>query len=171
MAAPTTRSRTDRLLGGNNVAPKETINDPDVEVLSAAEAAEIAALNEFYPGITSVNPDDVRERMAGRMRGAKSLDDLFDALSGNNSKANVGKTFEFISVAWQPYQAQRGIIPNAICQVVNVVTGEEEEFATTGDMMVEFLRQAQLLNAFPFKARIEGKLTRSGQTALNLVRA
>jgi hypothetical protein len=144
--------------------------EPD-QVLSASETAELAELEAFFPGISSVAPDDVAARMADRMRGAENLDDLFDALSGNNSKSNVGKTFQFLSVAWQPYQAQRGIIPNAICTVVNVATGEEGEFATTGAMMVEFLRQAQKLNVLPFTARIEGKTTRSGQVALNLVRA
>jgi hypothetical protein len=153
------------------MANKDTIAEGDVTVLSAEETAQLAALDSFYPGITSVDPSAVRERMAGRMRSAQSLDELFDALSGSNSKSMVGKTFEFRSVAWQPYQAQRGIIPLAVVDAVNTATGEVEEFVTTADMMVEFLRQAQLLNVYPFKARIEEKETRSGNKALNLVRA
>lgn len=145
------------------------------EVLSPSESAELSALEAFFPGITSVNPDDVTARMGDRMMASESLDDLFDALSGSNSQSQVGKTFEFHDVSWQPYEASRGngekvIIPLALCDVVNVATGEVEEFVTTGEMMVKFLRRAQQLGAFPFKARIEGKLTRSGQTALNLVR-
>lgn len=146
-------------------------SDDGDEVVSASDMAELAELDKFFPGITSVDPGDVQERMAARMGSADSLDDLFDALSGNNSKANVGKTFQFLGVTWQPYQAQRGIIPNAICDVINVATGEQEEFATTGAMMVQFLRRAQQLDVFPFTARIEGKTTRSGRVALNLVRA
>jgi hypothetical protein len=150
--------------------------DQDDAVLSPSESAQLAELNAFFPGITDVTPGAVRERMAGRMRSASSLDDLFDALDGQNSKSNVGKTFEFLGVSWQPYTAKRSngedeIIPLAVCEVVDVQTGEEGEFVSTGEMVVEFLRQAQFLNVFPFKARIESKLTRSGQTALNLVRA
>jgi hypothetical protein len=153
------------------MAKNEESTPDDVTVLSASETAELATLNAFFPGITDTDPNAVRERMAGRMRGATTLDELFDALSGSNSKSLVGKTFEFQEVAWQGYKAERGMIPLAVCTVVNVVTGEEEEFITTGDMMVEFLRQAQLLKLYPFKARIDEKVTRSGQKALNLVRA
>jgi hypothetical protein len=149
--------------------------DNDDAVLSPSESGELRALEEFFPGITSVNPDDVAARMGDRMMSGNSLDELFDALTGSNSQSQVGKTFEFHDVAWQPYEAARPggekvIIPLAVCDVVNVATGEVEEFITTGDMMVKFLRRAQQLGAFPFKARIEGKTTRSGQTALNLVR-
>jgi hypothetical protein len=149
--------------------------DQASEVLSPSESAELQALESFFPGITSVSPDDVAQRMGDRMMSSETLDDLFDALQGSNSKSQVGKTFEFHDVAWQPYEAARDggekvIIPLAVCDVVNVATGEVEEFISTGEMVVKFLRRAQQLGAFPFKARIEGKTTRSGQTALNLVR-
>lgn len=153
------------------MSKESTPTTDDVTVLSAEESASIAALDAFYPGITSTDPAAVIDRMKARFRGAQNLDDLFDALDGNNSKSMKGKTFEFRNVTWQPYKASRGIIPLAVCDAVNVATGEVEEFITTGEMVVEFLRQAQLLNLYPFKARIEGKVTRSGQEALNLVRA
>lgn len=153
------------------MAKDQVASDEGVTVLSPSQSAELAALQDFYPGITDTDPAAVRERMAGRMRSAKTLDDLFDALSGSNSKSMAGKTFKFLSVQWQGYQAQRGMIPLAVVQVVNVATGEEEEFISTGDMIVEFLRRAQQLDAYPFVARLEEKETRSGNKALNLVRA
>jgi len=74
-------------------------------------------------------------------------------------------------VQWAPYESDRGTIPLAICDAVNVGTGEMIEFATTSGMLTLFLRQAQLVDALPFKARITEKVTRSGQKALNFERA
>lgn len=146
---------------------------PEVEVLTDEEVAakrQLAKTYEAFPEIRDVDPAAVAERMGSRMRKATSLDELFDTLTGSTSNALVGRKFQFDHVAWQPYESDRGIIPNAIVSAVDLDTGEEEEFATTGTMLVEFLRQAQLLDAFPFKARIVGKKTRSGQTALNFER-
>lgn len=146
--------------------------DDEPVVLSPEEAtAQMEATYTTFPELRAVDPAKVQERLATKMRGARSLDDLFDALTGSNSKSLVGKTFEFRGVEWQPYESQRGIVPLAIVDAVNVATGEAEEFITTGGMLVEFLRQAQILDVFPFRARIVEKLTRSGQTALNFERA
>lgn len=129
-----------------------------------------ARLLEAFPEIREVNPDDVAARMAARVQKAANLDELFDSLEGNSSDALVGKSFEFSAIAWQPYESQKGIIPMAVCTAVNLDTGEETEFVTTGGMLVHFLRRAQVLGALPFSARIVEKTTRSGQKALNFER-
>ena len=132
--------------------------------------AEMVRLSEFFPEIRPVDPEAVMDRMRNRVRKASSLDDLFDVLNGTSSDGLVGKSFEFVGVSWQPYQAERGVIPQAVCDVVDLKTGEATEFVTTGSMLVEFLRQAQVLNSFPFRARIVEKTTKSGQKALNFER-
>lgn len=120
--------------------------------------------------IRNVDPDAVADRMAGRVLGANSIDELFNSLSGKTSDELVGKAFEFLDVAFQPYEAESGTIPLAVCNVVDLTTGEVTEFATTGKMLVSFLFQATRIGAFPFKARIAGKKTTRGQTALNFER-
>ena len=63
-----------------------------------------------------------------------------------------------------------GVVPLAICQAVDLTTGEETEFATTGGVLTMFIRRAELIGAIPFDAKIVGKKTASGQTALNFER-
>ena len=110
------------------------------------------------------------ERFAQRFMAAESIDDLFDALEGNLSRSLVGHKVRISSVAWAPYQSDRGTIPLAICQAVDLTTGEETEFATTAGVLTMFIRRAELIGAIPFDAKIVGKKTSNGQTALNFER-
>lgn len=127
-----------------------------------------------FPGIQSVDPEAVASRMAKRVQSAETLDDLFDSLTGKSSDELVGKRYEFQSVVWQPYEARRDgdtkVIPLALCQVVDLDTGEADEFVTTAFMLTQFLRRAEVIGAYPFKAKIVAKTTRSGQSALNFER-
>lgn len=129
-----------------------------------------AELLKAFPGIAEQTPEAIMDRMAARVRSQTTLDGLFDALSGNSSDSLVGKSFEFDGVAWQAYESDRGLIPQAVCQVVDLSTGEATEFVTTAWMLVNFLRQAEVIGVFPFKARIVGRRTKRGQTALNFER-
>ena len=135
------------------------------------DAAALAKVYEDFPEIRNVDPAAVADRMAQRVMSATSLDELFDSLSGSTSDALVGRSFRILGVAWQPFESERGVIPNAIVDAADIKTGESREFATTGRMLVAFLRKAQLLNLFPFDVRIVEKTTRSGQKALNFERA
>lgn len=134
------------------------------------DAALEAALASEFPGIQSVDPEAIMGRMSERIKRAESLDELFDSLAGKSSDQLVGKRFEFRTVNWQPYESQRGTIPLALCEVVDLDTGEPDEFVTTAFMLVHFLRRAQVIGVLPFRARIVEKQTRSGQTALNFER-
>ncbi len=125
--------------------------------------------NSWFMGESST-PEAVAERMAKRVRSTTNMDELFDSLQGKASDQMVGRAFQFNSVEFQPYEADNGIIPLAVCEVVDLGTGEPTEFVTTGTMLVQFLRQAQLLNGYPFRARITEKVTKSGQKALNFER-
>lgn len=137
----------------------------------AVEQAQLSLLSEAFPEIREVSPEAVQTRMQNRVRKATTLDELFDSLQGNSSDALVGKSFEFTAIEWQPYQSEKGIIPQAVCTAIDLSTGEETEFVTTGFMLVNFLRQAQVMNMLPFKARIVEKTTKRGQKALNFERA
>lgn len=127
--------------------------------------------HSLFPTLLDQSPEAVTERFAERFKRAESLDDLFDVLGGNSTKNMVGARVQVDSVSWAPYESERGVIPNAICQGVNLDTGEVIEFATTSQMLTLFIRRAELIKALPFKARITAKKTRSGQTALNFERA
>ena len=144
------------------------VEEPDDDGLTGA--ALEARTYEQFPELRDVDPEAVAERMAARVRQAETLDDLFDSLTGQSSDSLAGKSFEFRDVAWQPYRSQRGIIPLAVCDAVDLSTGEVREFVTTAKMLVTFLRRAQQLGVYPFKARIVEKVTTSGQKALNFER-
>lgn len=150
-------------------AKKQGAPAPTAPLASEVVAVE-ARLLEAFPEIREVDPEAVAARMAARVQKAANLDELFDSLSGNSSDTLIGKAFEFTAVEWQPYESAKGIIPMAVCTATNLDTGEEEEFITTGGMLVQFLRRAQVLGALPFSARIVEKKTRSGQSALNFER-
>jgi hypothetical protein len=143
---------------------------PAVITEAEAKAALIGDGIGAIPIGAEADPLATQERMAKRVRSTKSMDELFDALSGKSSDEMVNKAFQFNGVAWQAYETERGQIPLAVCEVVDLATGEETEFVTTGGMLVQFLYQAELLNGYPFRARIVEKQTRSGQKALNFER-
>ena len=147
---------------------KAVVDDDAVE--AAAKATQDIA-NPIWEGVLESSPDDVQKRMAGRLQNAETLDDLFDALTGTTSDQLDGKRVQVDEVAWQVYESDRGPIPLAVVQAVDLDTGEELEFATTAFMLVHFIRRAQIINQLPFKARIVGKRTRNNQTALNFERA
>lgn len=149
--------------------PKKSTNAADIDETEARNAL-IPENDLSWLTAADADPEAIAERMAKRVRGAGSMDELFDSLTGKASDQMVGRAFEFVSVAWQPFQAERGVIPLAVCEVIDLATGEQTEFVTTGGMLVQFLRQAQLLDGYPFRARITEKVTRSGQKALNFER-
>ena len=124
----------------------------------------------MFPTLLDQDPREVEARFLARFEKAKSLDDLFDVMEGNNASGLVGETVEITAVAWAPYLSDDGIIPNAICQAINLTDGEVIEFATTSKMCTHFIRQAEVIGAIPFRARIAQVTTRSGQKALNLER-
>lgn len=126
---------------------------------------------ELFRNLPTVAPQDMARRFVERFERAETLDDLFDALEGENSKGLAGKTVVIKDVQWQWYLSETGRIPNAICTAAIMPDGEVKEFATTGMVLTMFLRRAQLLGKLPFKAKIVGVKTASGQTALNFERA
>ena len=126
--------------------------------------------HNLFPELLSMDPGDVTARFAERFQRAETIDDLFNVLEGNTSKNLIGAKLRVTAVAWAPYESDRGVIPNAICEAVNLATGEEFEFATTSSVLTMFIRRAELIGAIPFEARIAGKKTSNGQTALNFER-
>lgn len=133
--------------------------------------AEVLAYDQnLFPELLQTDPESVMERFAQRFMAAESIDDLFDALEGNLSRSLVGHKMCINSVQWAPFQSDRGTIPLAICQAVDLTTGEETEFATTAGVLTMFIRRAELIGAIPFDAKIVGKKTSNGQTALNFER-
>jgi hypothetical protein len=124
----------------------------------------------LWPELLDQDPEAVMARFAERFVKAENLDELFNVLEGNSSKDMIGRKVEIRSVKWAPYESDSGIIPNAICTATDLDTGELTEFATTGGMLTMFIRRAELIGALPFQARIAGRKTRSGQTALNFER-
>lgn len=141
------------------------------EVLPATSNGEVLLYDHgMFPTLLDPDPIEVQKRFARQFQKASSIDDLFDVLDGNNSQKMVGKRLHFKGVQWAPYEADNGIIPLAIVDAMDADTGDDAEFATTGGMMVLFLRQAEIIDAYPFNARIVEKTTRSGRKALNLER-
>lgn len=124
----------------------------------------------LFPTLAIQDPDETRKRFAERFGRATDIDDLFGILSGTTSKDMVGRALTIETVSWQPFESDRGIIPLAVCNAVDVSTGELVEFATTSDMLTMFIRRAELIDALPFTARITSKKTKSGNTALNFER-
>jgi hypothetical protein len=140
------------------------------EVMTA-QAGELALYDHaMFPALLDQDPLEVKARFARRFQQAETIDDLFDVLEGNNSKGMVGRKLEIADVAWAPYESDAGVIPLAIVSAMDLDTGEALEFATTSDMLVLFIRKAQIIGQLGFKAKITEKKTRSGRTALNFER-
>lgn len=140
--------------------------------MSTTESTELVAYDQtLFPTLLDQDPEAVQLRFAKRFMAAESIDDLFGVLEGNSSKDMVGRTVEIHGVAWAPYESDRGVIPLAIAEAVDVKTGEVLEFATTSAALTMFIRRAEIIGKIPFTAKIAAKKTRSGQTALNFERA
>jgi len=135
---------------------------PDAEVLAYDD--------KLFPELLRTDPESVMARFAERFVKAETLDDLFDVLEGNLSRSLIGHKVRVQAVSWVPYQSDRGVVPLAACKATDLTTGEETEFATTGGVLTMFIRRAELIGAIPFDAKIVGKKTGGGQTALNFER-
>lgn len=136
-----------------------------------SESTEVAQYDAaLFPELLSMDPTDVRERMARRFLAAETVDDLFDVMAGSTTKDMVGRKIRVLEVAWAPYESDRGIIPLAVCQAADLDTGEALEFATTSDYCTMFIRRAELIGSLPVDVKITSRKTRSGQTALNFER-
>lgn len=136
--------------------------------MAEATKTEIVAYDQtLFPMLRETDPEAVQARMAAQMFKAESIEDLFGVLNGTLSRDLVGQAVDVRSVAWQPYESDRGTIPLAVVEAVKLETGELVEFATTSTMLVAFLRQAEIIGALPFTARITSKKTRGGNMALN----
>ena len=130
----------------------------------------LSSLADAFPALSESNPDAVMDRMAKRIHASETIDQLFDSLKGVTSDQLDGKSVEVTGVDWSVYESDRGPIPLATVEAIDLTSGEVFEFATTSFMLVHFLRRAQLIGQIPFRARIAGKKTRNNQTALNFER-
>jgi hypothetical protein len=130
----------------------------------------VAYDTQMFPNLLDQDPEAVRERFARRFAAAEDIDDLFGVLQGSTSKDMVGRALTINSVAWAPFESDRGVIPLAVCDAVDIHTDEVVEFATTSEALVLFIRKAELIGAMPFSVRVVAKKTRSGNTALNFER-
>jgi hypothetical protein len=139
----------------------------EVEVVDATTTDVVLYDPNLFPELKWADPDDANRRFADRFQRAEDLDDLFDVLSGNNTKGMIGRRVEVQAVEWQAFQSERGVIPNGICLAADIDTGEVLEFATTSGFCTMFLRKAELLGLLPIKLKITEKVTKSGQKAIN----
>lgn len=140
------------------------------EIVQAGDMDVVLYDHELFPDLKWADPQDFEQRSADRFKRAGSVDDLFDVMSGTNSKSMVGRKLEIGAVDFQAYQADQGVIPNAICQAVDLDTGEVLEFSTTSGFCTKFLRMVELMGQLPVKVKITETTTRSGQKALNFER-
>lgn len=140
------------------------------EVISQDPQDVVLYDRAMFPNLIDQDPQQVMLRLASRFQKAQSVDDLFGALGGNSTKDMIGRKLRIISVAWAPFQSDRGIIPNAICEAVDLDSGEALEFATTGMTTTMFIRQAELIGALPVDVRIASVKTKDGNNAINFER-
>lgn len=140
------------------------------EIVETASGEVVLYDHDLFPELKWADPQDADKRFADRFNRAETLDDLFDVLQGNTTKGMVGRRVEIQAVEWQAYQADDGVIPNAICLAADIDTGEVLEFATTSGMCTKFIRKAELLELLPVRVKIVDKVTKSGQKALNFER-
>jgi hypothetical protein len=139
----------------------------EVEVVDATPMDVVLYDHRLFGELKWQDPQDMGRKLGERMNRAKSLDDLFGVLEGSSTKNMIGRKVEILEVDFYAYQADEGVIPNGICQAVDIDTGEVLEFATTSGFCTAFLKKAQLLELFPVKVKITETLTRSGQKAIN----
>lgn len=137
------------------------------EVVDATVTDVVLYDHNLFPELRWQDPLEANARFAKRFANAEGLDDLFGVMSGNTSQHMVGRRLEVKAIDWIAYQADDGVIPNAICDAVDIDSGEVLEFATTSGMCTMFLRKAELLGLLPIRVKIVEKLTKSNQKALN----
>ena len=142
----------------------------EVEVVDATTSDVVLYDTNLFPELRWQDPLEANSRFAARFERAENLDDLFGVLSGNSTQNMVGRRIEIQDVDWIAYQADQGVIPNAICLAADIDSGEVLEFATTSGMCTMFIRKAQLLGLLPVRVKIVEKVTKSGNRALNFER-
>lgn len=142
----------------------------EVEVFDATPMDVVLYDHQLFGDLKWQDPQDMGRKLGERMNRAQSLDDLFGVMEGQSTKNMIGRKVEVTDVDFYAYQADDGVIPNAICQAVDLDSGEVIEFATTSGFCTAFLKRAQLLDLLPVKLRITDTLTRSGQRAINFER-
>lgn len=142
----------------------------EVEVVDATTTDVVLYDPNLFPELRWQDPLEANSRFAARFERAENLDDLFGVLSGNSTQNMVGRRIEIREVDWIAYQADQGVIPNAICLAADIDSGELLEFATTSGMCTMFIRKAELLGLLPIRVKIVEKVTKSGNRALNFER-
>lgn len=151
--------------------PTETTASATAEVIDARTGTDVLLYDEkLWPNLLSQDAHEVNARFADQYSRAQTVEDLFGVLEGRSTKDMVGRKVQINGVSWAPYASERGIIPNAICNGVDLNTGEVLEFATTSQALTLFLRRAEMIDALPISVRIVEKRTASGNTALNFER-
>jgi hypothetical protein len=143
------------------------MSSTDVEVIDGESMGVALYDPAMFPELVDQNPDDVQAAMAARFSRAESIEDLFSILEGSSSKTMVGRKVQINGVKWTGYESDRGVIPMAICDAMDLKTGEVVEFATTSGFLTMFIRRAELIGHLGFQVKIVEKKTRSGNTALN----
>jgi hypothetical protein len=141
------------------------------EVIDARTGTDVLLYDErLWPNLLSRDAHEVSAQFADQYSRAQTVEDLFGVLEGRSTKDMIGRKVQIRGVSWAPYASERGIIPNAICNGVDLNTGEALEFATTSQALTLFLRRAEMIDALPVDVRIVEKRTASGNTALNFER-
>lgn len=150
----------------------------EVEVVDATTTDVVLYDHKLFGELRWQDPLEANQRFAERFGSAQSLDDLFDVMSGNNTQKMVGRRLAILDVDFVAYQADDGVIPNALCVAADIDSGELVQFATTSSFCTMFLKKAELLGLYPKKEGEESKvrvkitttLTRGGNTAINFER-
>lgn len=126
---------------------------------------------DFLAEVGERDAEAIQRGMLQRVHAGTTMDELFDSLQGKASDSLVGRSFEIQEVSWDIYNAAQGPLPLARVKSIDLATNQPEEWVTTSPMLTVFMKRAQEIGGLPFKAKIVGKKTRSGQTALNFERA
>jgi hypothetical protein len=140
------------------------------EVVNATVTDVVLYDTNLFPELRWQDPADIGRKAGSRINTAESSDELFDVFSGNSAQKLVGRRLEIRDVDFIAYQADDGVIPNGICQAIDIDSGEMLEFAVTSIVCTAQLRKAQLAGWFPWTVKIAEKLTTNNQKALNFER-
>lgn len=149
----------------------------EVELVDASSVEVVLYDKALFPELRWQDPQEANARFVARFNQAETLDDLYNVLSGANTQGLIGRKFQILDVDFVAYQADDGIIPNALCLGADLDSGEVLQFATTSGQPTMFLGRARLLGLLPAeegKERVLVKITetktRSGNTAINFDR-